>query len=328
MHALFADLHVDHRNDKDDRKEDQRRSACKTVILFRKHIIDHTDDGIERAFIAGGTHGIAEDTDDGAVLLEAADKAGNDHIGDHGRKQRHGDLREHAPAGRGINLRSFVVLLVDALQTAQKHQDLEGQRIPNDIEDQHEHVGPVTGAGIDPVDGIAAEEHDDVVDQAVGGYQTGNLEVAHHVEHGGKHHADGDGVGHIGEEEDGLQELLQGLDGVERHGDEQRQERGERHRDDRQQGRVLQRGEEAVIAQNRLEVFNADGEGDNLLLVDGSEAVIVVQECQANRIDDGPHREHQQQYDRRGQIKPCFPLMLAVYHITSPQNGCGSRRPC
>ena len=53
--------------------------------------------------------------------------------------------------------------------------------------------------------------------------------------------------------------------------------------------------------------------------LDSGKAVVVIQEGQAHGVDDGPHRENQQQYNRRSEVQPGFPLMLAVYHITSPR---------
>mgnify|MGYP002513840726 CR=1 FL=1 len=161
----LADGAVDHGNHQDDGEEDQSGGRSYTVVRIGQHLVDVADHGIE-GLTAHGLHIVTEDTDDAGILLEAADETGDDNIGQHGAQQRHGDAGKDSDLGGGVDLGCIVVLLVDALQTAQQHQDLKGQRVPDDVDHHHDDVGPVVRAGIDPVDGIAAEEHDDVVDDA------------------------------------------------------------------------------------------------------------------------------------------------------------------
>ena len=226
---------------------------------------------------------------------------------------------EHAPAGSRVHLRRVVILLVDALQTAQQHQNFEGQRVPHDVDNHDEHVRPVFRALVNPVDVVPAEKLNDIIDNALGLNQTLHVRHADDVEHRGENHADGDGVGHIGQEEDGLQYLLQGLDGVQRNRNQQRENRRNWHGEQAQEHRVFQRRLEAAVADNRLEVLDANGEGGT---ADFAQAVVVIQECQPHRVDNRPDRKDQQQHDGRGKIEPCFPLMLAFYHLTSPRTEC------
>ena len=173
---------------------------------------------------------------------------------------------------------------------------------------------------------MAAEELNDVVDDAGGhdDFVLCAIKAAHDVEHGGKHHADGDGVGHIGQEEDGLQRLLQELDGVERHGDQQRQQGRNGHRPQAQKHRVFQARYKALVLDHLDKVAKAQVK---CRAARGLEAGVVFQQRHAHGVDDRPYGKHHQQHQRRGKIKPRLPL-FAVYHITSPQRECALRFRC
>ena len=205
------------------------------------------------------------------------------------------------------------------LVTAQQYQNFEGQRVPHEVDNHDEHVRPVFRALGNPVDVVPAEKLNDIIDNALGLNQALHVRHTDDIEHRGENHADGDGVGHIGQEEDGLQYLLQGLDGVQRNRDQQRENRRNRHGEQAQEHRVFQRRLEAAVADNRLEVLDANGEGG---AADFAQAVVVIQECQPHRVDNRPDRKDQQQHDGGGEIEPCFPLMLAFYHLTSPRTEC------
>lgn len=262
MYALFADLQVQQRDHEDDGEQDQRRGARPPLVVGRQRIVDEADHRVEPAGRIRRPHRLAEDADDAGVFLEAVDKAGDDDVGDHRREQRHGDAREDAPARGAVHARRVIILPVHALQPAQQDQDLERQRVPHDVDDHDGDVGRIAGAVVDPVDRLAAEKLDDVVDDACGDDDLvlRAVKAAHDVEHGGEHHADGDGVGHVGQEEDGLQRALQPLDGVEEHRDEQRQQRGDQHRRHAKHDRIAQAVQKALVLHDAHEVVHAEGE--------------------------------------------------------------------
>ena len=79
--------------------------------------------------------------------------------------------------------------------------------------------------------------------------------------------------------------------------------------------RVVQGGGKFLVLQHLGEIAKAEVEG----CAGGClQAAVAFQQGHAHGVENGPHGEYQQQDDRRRQVKPCFPLMLAVYHITSP----------
>ena len=143
MHALFADLQVDQRDHQNDGEQDQRGGAGTALVVGAQAVVNEAHHGVEASGVVDRAHALAEDTHDAGVFLEAADEAGDDHVGQHGGKQRHRDVGEHAAAGGGIHLGRLVILLVDAGQAAQQDQDLEGQGVPHDVHDHYEHIGRV-----------------------------------------------------------------------------------------------------------------------------------------------------------------------------------------
>ena len=170
--------------------------------MGREVIVDIVDDGVH---VVGAGHRarIVEQADDGGVFLEGADEGSDDDIEDLGRHQRNGHAPERLGLAGAVDLGGVVVLGIDALETGEEDEDLERDRRPDDVDAKRNHGRPSLRAG-DPHD-IAVEE---IVDDAVG------------IEHDGEDHADGDGVCDIGEEEDGLEELLEPLQRIEADGDE------------------------------------------------------------------------------------------------------------
>ena len=161
MSLLFADVHIYHRNDEYDRKKNECGSRS-TAFLISEGVIDIADHGVQR-LTADSLHIVAEDTDDARIFLESADKAGDNNVGDHRGKERNGDLGEHAQTGSGIDLRGVIILLVYTLQTAEKDEYFEGERIPYDIDNENGNVLPISRSSVDPVDGISTENAEDVV---------------------------------------------------------------------------------------------------------------------------------------------------------------------
>ena len=126
MCLLFADVHIYHGNDKYDSKKDQRSSTRVTLVVFAKLLVNITDHGIQR-FASDRVHIVTEDTDDAGVFLEASDKAGDNNVSDHGRKKRDRDLGKYAETGCRVDLGGVIVLLIDALKTAEDTSFLFGE---------------------------------------------------------------------------------------------------------------------------------------------------------------------------------------------------------
>ena len=308
VNSSLADQAVDRRDNENYSEQYQRSGGGNTGLPVRQHLVHETDDGVHLSFAAGGAHGLAEYTYDAGVFFESADEGGDDHVRQHGGYERDGDPEEGADLGGAVDLGGFVVLLVDVLQTAQQHQDLERQRVPDDVRAYHEHVGAPAGTDVDKIDRIGAEQADEAVDDRLGLYQVadGNA-VEHHFED----HADGNGVGDVRQEEYGLEHPLQRLDRVERHRDQQRQRRGDRHRDDAEQHRVFEALLEVNEVDDGLEVAETD-------LIRGGEAVgsVAVQQRHAEGIDQRVKGEYQQQYQRGRQIDPGF-VLVAVSDVAA-----------
>ena len=62
-----------------------------------------------------------------------ADKARNNNVSNHRGQKGNGYAEEDTGSGGPVHLRSVVVLLIDALQAAQKNEDFERQCIPYNI---------------------------------------------------------------------------------------------------------------------------------------------------------------------------------------------------
>ena len=333
MDTFLADPQVNEGHHKNNAEKDQRRGAGAPLTVVAQGVVNEANHGVQPSAIVGRAHGLAKDAHNAGVFLEAADEARDHHIGQHGRDQRHGDAGKDPPAGRAVHPGRFVVLPVDGLQAAQQDQNLEGQGVPDDVDDHHHHIGGVGGAVVDPVDPGSAEELNDVVDDAGSHHDLvfRAVEAAHDVEHGGEHHADGDGVGHVGQEENGLQGLLQKFDGVQRHGDQQGQNGGDRHRPQAQEHRILQAGQKLAVLDDLDEVAKPELKAG---AAGRFQTAVPFQQGHAHRVDDGPDGENQKQHNSRGKVQPRFPLIFAVDHITSPQtqavfpSPCGKQRAC
>ena len=294
MNVLLDDFVINESHHEYDGEQNQGRSTGSSVLrtVGVKFAVDIADHGVEAISLTCRTHVIAEDTDDAGVFLEATDKARDNDVSQHGGQQRNGDSGQNSEFGSAVDLSGIVVLLVDALQTAQQNQDLKGQRIPNDINDHYYHVCSVGGAGVDPVNGLSTEELNNVVDNAPGIGNGAALLQANDIKHGGEDHADGDRIGHIGQKENGLQGLLQGLDGVQRHSNQQRQNGGDGNGGDTQQCCVFQTLQEIFVLNNFGKV------GDTKLKVDTVHPLVVTvafHQRHSNGVDDGPYSKDKQQ---------------------------------
>jgi len=301
---LFADGQVNHRYDKDNNEEDNCRRARLAVIRLRKRFVD---EAYHREQIL--RHRVAEDTDDARILLETADEACDDDVCNHRRKHRNGNSPEHSPLGGAVDFCRVVILFIYALQTAEQNQNLEGQRIPYDIDDKDGHFRPIAVRAdtVYPVDGFSAKLHNDAVDKAVGLNKVGEHKVAYDVKERRKDHTDSNRVGYVGQEENRLEEFLQGLDCIQANGNKQRKHRGEGDGDYRQQQGGFQcRFKLIPRRQNRLEVFKTKGEG---VAADVAHTVIVVQKRHTDGIDDRPYGKDCKQNDCGQEIEPSLPLV-------------------
>ena len=308
MRFLFAYVKIDHRDHENNPEKDQRGRGGLSLTLIDE-VIDITDHRVQTSGITRGTHIVTEDTDDGGIFLKSADEAGDDDVGDHGREQRDGDLGEDAPLGRAVDLGGVVVLLVDALQTAQQDQNLEGKRVPDDIEGHHENIVPIFRALIDPVDRLDAENAEDIVDN------TRRLDQlvltaegrSDHVEHSRKDHTDGDRVGYVREKIDGLQESGQNLDGIEADSDQQRQQRRDRNGDHTQQNGVEQAALESRVGNDLEKVVNTNGKVDT---AEPFHRIVAVLEGHRQGINDRPAGKNEKQNDTGGEIDPALPFII------------------
>ena len=111
MHALLDDLIIDNGHNKNDSEQDQGGGGSTAFLGHFQCVVNEADHGIQTAGGVGGAHGLAEDTDDGGVLLEAADETGDDDIGQHGAQQGNGDVGEHTGAGSAVDLVSNLVII-------------------------------------------------------------------------------------------------------------------------------------------------------------------------------------------------------------------------
>ena len=214
MRLFLADLQVDHRNDKDDYEEDQRRRARLSVEIVGQRVVNERNHGIQLSV----RHVRIPNTDDARVLLKASDKARDNDVGDHRGKKGYGDTGEYSPTRGAVDHCRFVILLVDALQAAEQYEYLERQCVPNDIDDQYRHFCPIGSRVfvniIQPVDRFYPEFSQKVVDKAPGFYVVGLIENADYVKERCEYQADCDRVGYVGQEENSLEKLLQGLDRI------------------------------------------------------------------------------------------------------------------
>ena len=122
-----------------------------------------------------------------------------------------------------------------------------------------------------------------------------------------------------------VQTLLQELDGVQGNCDQQSQKGGDGNSQHTQKHGVCQALGKGAEADDLHEVLKTDFKSR---AADDGKAVVAFQHSHADRIEDGPYSEDQQQNDGRGQIQPGLPLLFAIYHITSPRSGCAPQFPC
>ena len=126
MRLFLADVQVNHRNDEDDTKEYQRRSARAACLVGFESFVYQTYHRLHAAYLPDGAHIFPKYADNARIFFETADKACNNDVGNHRGKKGNGDTEENAGTGRAVDFCRVVILLVDALQTAQKYEDFEG----------------------------------------------------------------------------------------------------------------------------------------------------------------------------------------------------------
>ena len=179
MGFLATHVKVYESNCKYDKEEYDRRSTRVAVPAVGKHLIDVTDHSTPLV-VAVRTHSLVEYTYDRGIFLEATDEARDDNVREHGREERNGDTSEHAESGSRVDLSRLVILLVNALKTAEKNEDLEGERVPYDVNHENDEGVVIElilevraleecdrgSTGVDPVDGIDAEDAKEIVDNA------------------------------------------------------------------------------------------------------------------------------------------------------------------
>ena len=228
MDVLFAHQQVDAGDGQHDGKQKNGRGGGVGGIaagIAVEHIIDIAHNGIHACGVqvrAEQGHGIG-------IGLEGPDEAGDHQVekagGDHGQ----GDAPENPAFGCSVHPGGVAVGLVYGGQGRGENQNLEGHDDPHGVKAQYQHLRPVW-----PREKVHAGKAQGVqkhIHKTVG---IGGLPEEDH-----EHQAHGQGIGHIGQEENGLEQLPQLLNGAQAQGDEQGQSRGQGHRDDHQQEGVF-----------------------------------------------------------------------------------------
>ena len=213
----------------------------------------------------------------------------------------------------------IVILLVDALESAEQDEDLERERIPYDVHRHYDDVLEITRACVDPVNGIRAEHSEQVVDDTCGNdVLSGCSDIdPYHVEHSCENHTDSDGVRNIGQEEYGLQSLLQGLDRIKTYRDKKREHGRDRYRKNTEENSVLKAVYKVLVFNYFYEILRVELERSS---ADRFETAVIFEECHSYGIDNGPDREYQQQYDGGGEVYPRLPLLFTVNHQSHLKN--------
>ncbi len=317
MRLLLAYRKVYHCYNKDYAEEDKCSRTCSSLLSV-DGIVNKSDHRIESTCVTRRSHILAEYTDDARILLEAADKARYYNVCDHRRKERNGDLGEHAETARTVDLSGVIVLLVNALESAEKDKDLEGERVPYDVDRHNGDICGISRACIYPVNGISAEELNYVVYNSCRNNKLifAAEVISDHVEHCREYHTDSDGVCYVRKEVNCLKESRKRSYRVKAHCYDEREDRRDRHSQHAEKDRIEQTVLKVVVLNDLLEVVKAVIE----LIADVREGLIIsLLNRHMKRIDNRPDGKYQKKYDSGGKIQPRFPLMLTFYHITPPQ---------
>ena len=302
MSLLLADIKVDHSDHENYAEEDEGGCGSATLLTLDR-IVDISYHCVKTTVLtAGSRHIFSEYTDYAGVFLESSDESGDNYVSEHGREQRNRDLCEYADTGSAVDLSCIVILLVDALQTAKKNKDLEGECIPYYINSKNENVVPPGRARVDPVDRLDSEETQEVVDDTCrSNYHILGGGVSNDVEHCRENHSDSYGVGNVGQEEYSLQESLQGLDSVKAYRNDQREDRRKRNSQHAKNHGVFKTGHKAFILNDLFKVTKAPIEAEPTVL-DRSKAVVILLERHNKGVYNGPECEDKQQHYRGSKV--------------------------
>ena len=203
MHMFSADQQINASDSQNNGKQDNSRCRCIGGIAAAvsvQHIVYVAHDGIHLRRIQV----CAEKCHCVAVGLECPDKSRDDQIDQGGRDHGQRDSEKDPKARGAVHLCGIIIGLVHRRQRAGQDQDLKGHDHPDGIKAQHEHFRRI--GSVNEVDGASAELVDDQVYKSV---RVGSLLKQDH-----EHKAHGQGVCHVGQKEDGLEQFLQGLDGA------------------------------------------------------------------------------------------------------------------
>ena len=135
--SLLATYLQVNKSNREDNEEQNDRSCAGTSLVSSNVLVNVTNHSIESVWLSYGTESVTKYTYDTGIFLETTDKAGDNNVRNHGRKKRNGDSGEGSDFGSTVNLRRVVLLLVNALKTAEKNKDLEGQSIPYDVDNHY-----------------------------------------------------------------------------------------------------------------------------------------------------------------------------------------------
>src|SRR5690606_21551082 len=270
--VAHAAAHEHALEDRDDHQEHEHHhrdgggvAELQALEGAREQVVHDDLGGAERP---GAGHDV-----DGREDLERVDHLQHEDQVGGGRQQRPGDVAEHRPAGGAVDLGRLVVLVRDVEQAGQVDDHVVAGALPDDQQDDGRHRPLLVG---EPVDGGAAEQLDDLVEEA-------DARVVQPLPHHRHRHHRGDDR----QEEGGAEDAHAAHAGGQRHGEQQRQGHLERHAGGHEVEGVPDGVPEAPVVPQPHVVVEADGLG-------GGPQQQPVGEADAEDVDGGQVLEGEQ----------------------------------
>ena len=239
MNVLLADKKINTGYSQNDDEQNNCRGRCKGRISSAV-AVEHIVDVAYYSIHLGGVKIRAEEGHRVAIRLERSDKACDNKVEYSGRDGGKSDMRKHSSLAGAVNARRIVICLRNGGNSACKDKYLKGHNDPDRIEAKNKHLCPI--GTVDKVDGRDAEHTKKCVYKSVVIHR--GLKEYH------KHEADRQSIGHVGQEEYGLEGFTKLIDRAKRKRDKKRKSRGQRNGDKYEYQGVLHSLQEIGIAQN------------------------------------------------------------------------------
>ncbi len=201
MNVLLADKKINTGYSQNDDKQNNccgRGKGRISATVAVEHIVDVAYYGVH----LGGVKVRAEEGHRVAVRLERSDKTCDDKVEYSGRDGGESDMRKHSSLAGAVNARRIVIRLRNGGNSACKDKYLKWHNDPDRIETKNKHFCPI--GTVDKVDGRDAEHAEKGVYKSVVIHR--GLKEYH------KHESDRQCVGHVGQEEYGLEGLAKLID--------------------------------------------------------------------------------------------------------------------